>query len=132
MIPIRILLVDEGPESLEGLKDELESSGSFEVTWATTCGAGMLSLARSRPDVLVLNPYAGRGSVEEWRRAVERYRSARPLGLVAVAGRIPAPDRAPLRQMADLGILGPGVSAERIRSRLVRWADPESLLTRAQ
>jgi DNA-binding response OmpR family regulator len=132
MIPIRILLVDEGAQILQGLKGELERSESFEVTWATTCSAGMLSLARSRPDVLVLNPYAGRGSVEEWRRAVERYRGTRPLGIVALAGRIPARDRAPLRELADLGIFGSGVNAERIRSLLVRWADPESLLAGAR
>jgi DNA-binding NarL/FixJ family response regulator len=132
MIPIRILCVDDGPQTLQELKGELERSGGFEVIWATTCSAGMLSLARSRPDVLVLNPYSGRGSVEEWRRAVERYRAARPLGLVALAGRIPARDRAPLREMADLGIFASGASAERIRSLLIRWADPESLLAGAR
>ena len=56
--------------NLHDLKEELESSGGYEVISTSSPASGMLCLARYQPDVLLINPYAGRGTMEEWRRAV--------------------------------------------------------------
>jgi hypothetical protein len=131
MIPIRVLLVEDALPVLRRLKGDLEAEGSFEVFHATSMAAGMLSLVRVQPDVLVLNPYAGRGSVEEWRRTVERYRNGRSVGLVALAGATPARDREVLAQLADLGILRRPTSTRRILSSILNWMGQETTLARA-
>ena len=87
MIPVRVLMVDEALPVLRELQRELGNSECFEVYTATSSGAGMFSLARLQPDVLVLNPCAGRGSPEEWRRALERYRMTRSLGVLLLQRR---------------------------------------------
>jgi len=131
MIPLRILLVEDALPALQDLRQVLEETGEFEISCATSSPAGMLGLARTRPDLLVLNPYAGRGSIEAWRRAVGRYRQHHPLGLLALAHRIPPRDQDSLQEMADLGIFSPGVEARRIQAILEEWADSERLLAGA-
>jgi DNA-binding NarL/FixJ family response regulator len=129
MIPIRILLVDDAQSDLRSLSEELEEAGGFEVITAASPVSGMLSLARHQPDVLLVNPVAGQGSVEEWRRAVEHYRSARPLGLLVLAGRISARDRETLEELADVGIMEYPLQPELIREVLAHWAGTEEFLS---
>jgi hypothetical protein len=131
MIPIRVLLVEDALPLLRHLKGDLEAEGGFEVFHATSQAAGMLSLARLQPDVLVLNPYAGRGSVEEWRRAIDRYRNGRCLGLLALAGKMPHHDLEVLSGLADLGLLKRPASTRRILSTLLDWMGQETILAKA-
>jgi DNA-binding NarL/FixJ family response regulator len=125
MIPVRVLLVDESLPLLRGVKEELESSGGFEVFTAVSPAAGMLALARLQPDLLIANPYAGRGSAEEWRRAVERYRSGRALSVLVLADRLPEPDASVLRDIADLGVLPLRHGSRVIETILTGWACQE-------
>lgn len=131
MIPIRVLLVDDALPLLRTLKQVLEASGSFEVFQATSQAAGMLGLARMQPDILVLNPTAGKGSVEEWRRAVERYRHGRSLGLIALADALAPRDAEILGALADLGILKRRSGPRRILSLLLEWSGQDTGLRRA-
>lgn len=128
MVPIRILLVEDPQPALPDLRSALERSGDFEVACSTSFGAGMLSLARRRPDLLVLDPYAGRGSVDGWRRAVRRYRSSHALGLLALSRRFAVRDRELLREMADLGVFSPPVTERDVRTLLEDWANSERLM----
>jgi len=80
MISARILVVlDDGPKR-SALARQLECLGA-EVFMSGTGSGGLLLLGRLQPDVLVLDPTAGRGRSEDWRRGVERYRSNRSLSL---------------------------------------------------
>ena len=131
MLPLRILLVEDAPPVLQDLRAALDNSSGFEVCCATSCPAGMLTLARRQPDLLVLNPYAGRGTVEAWRRAVRRFRASRQLSVIALARRVSSRDRAGLRELADLGIYSPRTEAWRIQAVLEGWANSEKLLAGA-
>ena len=128
MIPLRVLLVEDALPVLKDLRAALEESGEFEISCATSFPAGMLVLARSRPDLLLVNPYACRSSIEEWRRGVALYRNHHSLGVLALARRVPTQDRIPLQEMADLGILPSGIEARRIQAILEEWANSERLL----
>jgi hypothetical protein len=125
MIPIRVLLVDESLPLLRAIKDELESSGGFEVFTAVSPVAGLLGLARLRPDLLIANPYAGRGTAEDWRRAVERYRAGRSLSVLLLADRVREPDASVLRGIADLGIVPHRQGTRVIETILTGWAYQE-------
>lgn len=125
MIPVRVLLVDESLPLLRGLKEELESSGGFEVFTAVSPAAGLLRLARLQPDLLIANPYAGRGTAEEWRRAVERYRSGRSLSVLMLADRVHEPDRSVLRDIADLGVVPHHHPSRVLDTILTGWARQE-------
>jgi DNA-binding NarL/FixJ family response regulator len=125
MIPVRVLLVDESLPLLREVKEELESSGGFEVFTAVSPAAGMLALARLQPDLLIANPYAGRGTAEEWRRAVDRFRSGRPLSVLVLADRLPEPDASVLRDIADLGVVAHRQGSQVIETVLTGWACQE-------
>jgi DNA-binding NarL/FixJ family response regulator len=131
MIPIRILLVDDAQPGLLSLKEELEDSGGFEVITSASPASGMLSLARHQPDVLLVNPLAGQGSVEEWRRAVDHYRCARSLGVIVLAHRMTSHDREVIEELADLGIVDYPLHPELIQEILAHWAGAEEPLSQA-
>jgi DNA-binding NarL/FixJ family response regulator len=122
MIPIRVLLVDESLPLLREVKEELESSGGFEVFTAVSPAAGLLGLARLQPDLLIANPYAGRGTAEDWRRAVERYRAGRSLSVLVLANRVREPDTSVLREVADLGIVPRRPGSRVVETILTGWA----------
>jgi DNA-binding response OmpR family regulator len=125
MIPVRVLLVDESLPLLRVMKEELESSGGFEVFTAASPAAGLLGLARLQPDLLVANPYAGRGTAAEWHRAVERYRSGRSLSVLVIAERISQPDAGLLQEIADLGVVSPRKGRRLLETILTGWANQE-------
>jgi DNA-binding NarL/FixJ family response regulator len=125
MIPVRVLLVDESLPLLRGIKEELESSGGFEVFTAVSSAAGLLGLARLQPDLLIVNPYTGRGSAEDWRRAAERYRAGRPLSVLVLANRVGARDALVLRELADLGIVPHRPGTRVVETILTGWACQE-------
>ncbi len=122
MIPIRILLVEDALPVLRELRTELDEAGTFEVFTAASSAAGLLGLARTRPDVLIFHPYAGRGSVEDWRRAIARCRASRALGVLAMADKIPLREREILSGLADLGIVGRRPSARLVHKVVDVWA----------
>lgn len=130
MIPVRVLLVDESLPLLREVKEELESSGGFEVFTAVSPAAGLLGLARLQPDLLIANPYAGRGTVEEWRRAVERYRAGRSLSVLVLADRMCERDASILREIADLGVIPDRRGRRVVETILHGWAEqePEEIL----
>lgn len=130
MFPIRVLLVEDALPFLRILTTALKTHG-FEVFFASSTAAGMLSLARMQPDVLVLHPQAGRGSVVEWRRAISRYREAHPLGLLLLARRIPAAEQDTLSDLADVGTLARPAAPARILTALLEWAGDEQTMSRA-
>ena len=125
MIPVRVLLVDESLPLLREVKEELESSGGFEVFTAVSPVAGLLGLARLQPDLLIANPYAGRGTAEDWRRAVERYRAGRSLSVLVLANRVREPDASVLREVADLGIVPHRPGSRVVEAILTGWACQE-------
>jgi DNA-binding NarL/FixJ family response regulator len=125
MIPVRVLLVDESLPRLRELTEELEASGGFEVFTAVSPAGGQLRLARLQPDLLIANPYAGRGTAEEWRRAVERYRSGRPLSVLILADRVHEPDKSVLRSVADLGVVPHQQAGRVLETILSGWARRE-------
>jgi DNA-binding response OmpR family regulator len=125
MIPVRVLLVDESLPLLRAVKEELESSGGFEVFTAVSTAAGLLGLARLQPDLLIANPYAGRGTAEDWRRSVERYRAGRSLSVLVLANRVHEPDATVLRDVADLGIVPDRPGVRVIEAILAGWACQE-------
>jgi DNA-binding response OmpR family regulator len=125
MIPVRVLLVDESLPLLRAVKEELESSGGFEVHTAVSPAAGLLGLARLRPDLLIVNPYAGRGTAEDWRRAVERYRAGRALSVLLLADGVREPDASVLRGIADLGIVAHHRGTGVVETVLTGWACQE-------
>jgi hypothetical protein len=91
----------------------------------------MLSLARHQPDVLMINPSAGRGTMEEWRRTIEHYRATRPLGLIVLAHRLSPRDLETAGDLADLGVITHPFEPELIREILARWSGAEEILSRA-
>jgi DNA-binding NarL/FixJ family response regulator len=125
MIPVRVLLVDESLPRLRELTEALEYSGGFEVFTAVSPAGGQLRLARLQPDLLIANPYAGRGTAQEWRRAVERYRSSRSLSVLMLADRVHEPDRSVLREMADLGVVPHHQASRVLDTILTGWARQE-------
>lgn len=131
MIPVRVLLVEESLPVLRGVTELLDECGGFEVYSAVSPAAGMLSLARMQPDLLILHPFAGRGTAEEWRRAVNRYRVGRALSTLVLADRISDHDRELLEEIADLGIRprrpGPGL----LEAILAGWAGEDVTCSRA-
>jgi hypothetical protein len=131
MIPIRVLFVgDQLPRSRDLLGD-LEASGGYEVHVALPPGAGLLALARLQPDILILNPSAGRGTPEEWRRTIERFRSRHPLGLLVLPGRSHERARQVLGDLADLGVHSSRTSPEKIRSLLDSWSGTDDRIPQA-
>ena len=104
MPPTRILLVDEEHPLSRTVQRELVTVG-YQVHVACTPVGGMLSLARLRPDVLIVNPQAGHGTSAEWERAIEHYRVSRSLSVLVIAVRLPPKERKALSSVADLGVM---------------------------
>jgi hypothetical protein len=105
MPPIRILVVGRAP-TLAAFARTLET-GATEVFTAVAASGAWLNLGRLHPDLLVLDPGAGDGRPEEWKRAIESYRRSRPLGVLLVGSQALAAIPRSLRELADLGICGP-------------------------
>jgi DNA-binding response OmpR family regulator len=126
MIPVRVLVVADSRSRLRGLMREIETSEGFEAVAAASPAAGMLALARTQPDLMIVDPFAGGGTAEEWRRAIAHYRAARPLGVAVLAARPSERDRVLLEPLADLGFLGDDGLAEVLESVLATYgaADP--------
>jgi len=131
MIPIRVLLVDDPGSGLRLLREGLERMGGFEVLTAASPPWGMLCLARHQPDVLIVHPHAGRGTIEEWRRAIRHFRASRPLSLLVLAGRLSQREREFLEEMADLGVIPHPADPAQIEEILADWAGTEENLSRA-
>ncbi len=131
MIPIRILIVEDALPILHRLRDGLEATGDFEVFTASSAPAGLLGLARLQPDVLILQPQTGRGSLEEWRRAIERYRAGRSLAVLVMSARIPSRAREILDGMADLGVVDRFPHPRLIHRLVTTWAGHEPAASRA-
>jgi DNA-binding NarL/FixJ family response regulator len=108
---------------LRGIREELELSEGFEVLTAGSPAAGMLTLARMRPDLLILDPFSGGGTPEEWNRTVARYRSARPLSVLVLADRLSDRDRGILETLADLGIQARHAVDRIVSTVLTGWAE---------
>ena len=104
MRPIRVLLVDEPHPASLTVQRELETVG-FDVHVASTPVAGMLSLARVKPDLLMVNPHAGHGTSAEWQRAIQRYRVSHSLAVLVIAVQLPPKERKTLAEVADLGVV---------------------------
>jgi len=125
MVPVRVLLVQESIPVLRALQEELDGCGGFEVQTATSAAAGQLGLARLQPDILIANPWAGRGTPAEWKRAILRYRDSRPLGVLLLADRASEPDREILREIADLGVRPRTGGMRLLPAILAGWAGQE-------
>jgi len=54
--PYRIILVEDSPSQAIAMSDVLEGEG-WEVIWASTAEQGMLEIARSTPDLILLDYY---------------------------------------------------------------------------
>lgn len=54
--PYRIILVEDSPSQAIAMSDVLEGEG-WEVTWASTAEQAMLEIARSTPDLILLDYY---------------------------------------------------------------------------
>lgn len=124
MVPVRVLLVEDVSESQTRLRNALEANG-YEVSCASSAPAGLLSLARFAPDVLVLDPLAGRGRADEWIPALERFRARRPLAVVGLARTHTAIERRALRRLADLAVVTRPVDPCRVLQALRDWALPD-------
>jgi hypothetical protein len=132
MVPIRILLVEDMLRLARDLARDLEEVGSFEVHTASSMAAGLLTLARLRPDILIVYPYAGRGTPEEWSCTVERFRANRPLSLLVLSGAHPERETEVLGGLADLGMVPRHAGSEQILALLERWFETgENLLQAA-
>lgn len=131
MIPVRVLLVEESLPVVRAVKELFEECGGFEVHTVLSPAAGMLSLARMQPDLLILNPYAGRGTPEEWRRALDRYRLGRAISTLVLADRMSEHDREVLDEVADLGIRPRRPGPWMLETILSGWADEETSMSRA-
>jgi CheY-like chemotaxis protein len=131
MIPIRVLVVDDDQVTTRRIRDALETTGSFEVATAMSPQAGMLVLGRLQPDIMIVHPHTGRGTVAEWARAIARYRCTRSLGVIALTRNPTAAESAALADWADLGVIEHPPRAAAIGDILASWAEPEELLDRA-
>jgi hypothetical protein len=131
MIPIRILLVEDAHPVGKDLERDLASYGNFDLQIAFSAAAGMLLLARLQPDVLVLNPHAGRGSPEEWRRTIECFRHNRPLAVLVLTGTMSRREGEGLSSVADIGLIPRRCGSAGIRSALERWLGTDEILLQA-
>ena len=123
MIPVRVLLVEESWPLLQELRRALEASDGFEIFTAVSPAAGMLGLARYQPDLLVLDPFSGGGTAEEWKRAIQRYRTARSLSVLILADSLSPHDHAQLDALADLGVRERAVGGHLLETILTAWAE---------
>jgi len=131
MIPIRVLVVDDDLQVARRIREALDLTGSFEVATALSSQAGMLVLGRFQPDVMIVHPHQGRGTVTEWARAISRYRCARSLAVIALTHhRMPA-EATSIGEWADLGVLEHPPSPAAVCDLLLQWAEPEELANRA-
>jgi DNA-binding response OmpR family regulator len=131
MIPVRVLVVEDSRPLLRSICEELEAADGFEVITAGSPAAGMLTLARLQPDLLILDPFAGGGTPEEWNRTVARYRNARPLSVLVLADRLSDRDRGILETLADLGIQARYAISRITEAVLTAWAESAEPLSEA-
>lgn len=122
MIPVRVLLVEESWPLLQRLRTQLEGAEGFEVFSAVSPAAGMLGLARHQPDLLVLDPFTGGGTTEEWKRAILRYRASRPLSVLVLTDRLSPHDQTQLEALADLGVRERAAGGRLLEAILMAWA----------
>lgn len=113
-----MVAVDEGTAGTD-LILALEDAGC-EVITTSSAGAWML-LNRIQPDLLILDPACGGGSMENWRRSVGRYRRSHALGLLVVSPS--ASIRALFSSAADLGTHEGLPSPTRLQEILAGWEE---------
>jgi len=126
MQPVRILLIGEAVNLMRRLRFRLETLG-YEVTLGCGAPSPAFSLTRVRPDILVAELSAGDGRVETWRRAIESYRSRRPLSVLFLADeRTGLGDRTLAAEAADLGLVERPQRARKVIERLESWYEAET------
>jgi CheY-like chemotaxis protein len=131
MLPVRVLVVGNSRVLLRRLRVALESEG-YLVTLARGNGAPALLLARSVPDLVIMQPHTARTAIEAWRRAVDSFRSHRSLSVLALMTRPSGEEeRKAIEEVADLGIVQRPLRKRAIMGRLEEWYASEAPLLRA-
>lgn len=127
VIPLRTIVALDEDTSISALIQTLEEAGCEVVT--TSSSGGWMLLSRVHPDLLILDPACGGGLVENWRRAVERYRRSRALGLLVVSPS--ASIRALFSTAADLGVHEGLPPPNRLREIVDGWEEENESMREA-
>lgn len=131
MLPVRVLVVGNSRVLLRRLRVALESEG-YMVTLARENGSPAVLLARAAPDLAILQLRSARPMLEAWRRAVDSFRSHRPLSILALmTGPAGEEERKTLEELADLGIVHRPLRKRAVMGRLEDWYASEAPLLRA-
>jgi hypothetical protein len=130
MLPVRVLVVCSSRSLLRRVGVALELEG-YMVTPAGGKTTPAAILARTVPDLVVAQVRPDRTSIEVWRRAIDSYRTRRPLSVLAlVTGSIREEERKVLEEVADLGIAERPLRKRAIMSRLEDWYTSEAPMLR--